>query len=179
MVDIPWGIDNESQLEIFINKIHDLNDDIETLETADAQQTKTVGCLCFASGPISVNVALNKKGFVCGEQLKINARVRIQTKFTKKLEDLQVLNSSKYRIKEVQISLLQVLTYHAKSGSVSHTKAEINEIIDSLDIGSVEATDEKSFEHFLAVPEVPTTLVEGEAVDIKYQLKVVVSITTR
>ena len=88
MVDIPWGIDNESQLEIFINKIHDLNDDIETLETADAQQTKTVGCLCFASGPISVNVALNKKGFVCGEQLKINARVRIQTKFTKKLEDL-------------------------------------------------------------------------------------------
>eukprot|EP00090_Calanus_glacialis_P029161 TRINITY_DN46794_c0_g1_i1.p1 TRINITY_DN46794_c0_g1~~TRINITY_DN46794_c0_g1_i1.p1 ORF type:complete len:383 (+),score=115.83 TRINITY_DN46794_c0_g1_i1:68-1150(+) len=158
MVDIPWGIDNESQLEIFINKIHDLNDDIETLETADAQQTKTVGCLCFASGPISVNVALNKKGFVCGEQLKINARV---------------LNSSKYRIKEVQISLLQVLTYHAKSGSVSHTKAEINEIIDSLDIGSVEATDEKSFEHFLAVPEVPTTLVEGEAVDIKYQLKVV------
>ena len=81
-------------------------------------------------------------------------------------------NSSKTRIKEVEISLLQVLTYHANSGSVSHTKVEINEVIDSLDIGSVEAMDEKSFEHLLTVPEVPTTIVDGEAVDIKYKLKV-------
>ena len=77
MVDIPWGMDNEGQLEIFVNKINDLNDDIDTLETADAQQTKNVGCLCFASGPISLNVSLNKNGFVCGETMKINAKVRI------------------------------------------------------------------------------------------------------
>ena len=76
MVDIPWGMDNEGKLEIFVNQIHNLNDYIETLETTDAQQTKTIGCLCLASGPISVNVALNKNGFVCGEVIKINARVR-------------------------------------------------------------------------------------------------------
>ena len=76
MVDIPWGMDNEGKLEIFVNQIHNLNDYIETLETTDAQQTKTIGCLCLASGPISVNVALNKNGFVCGEVIKVNARVR-------------------------------------------------------------------------------------------------------
>ena len=75
MVDVPWGIDNSGQLELHVNKIHDLNEDITTLERADAQQTKTVGFMCFASGPISLNVTLNKSGFVCGEVVKINAKV--------------------------------------------------------------------------------------------------------
>ena len=65
-----------------------------------------------------------------------------------------------------------MLTYHAKSGEVAHTKSETNEVVDSLDIGSVEPGDEKTFEHFLSVPEVPTTVVDGDAVDIKYKLKV-------
>ena len=64
------------------------------------------------------------------------------------------------------------MTYHAKSGEVAHTKSETNEVVDSLDIGSVEPGDEKTFEHFLSVPEVPTTVVDGDAVDIKYKLKV-------
>ena len=67
----------------------------------------------------------------------------------------------------MQISLQQVLTYHADS----HTKVEIRDIIDTIDIGSVEADNDNTFEHLLTVPEAPTTLAD-EDVDIKYKLRV-------
>ena len=77
LVDIPWGIDSQGKLEILVNRINDLNEDIETLETAEGEQTKTVGFLRCFSGPVSINVSLNKKGFVCGEEIKIKIKVVI------------------------------------------------------------------------------------------------------
>ena len=75
---MPWGKNNSDSLEIVVNKVYNLNSFIETLETAAAQQTKTLGCLCFASRPISVNVVLAKTGYVCGEKINIKAKVRIK-----------------------------------------------------------------------------------------------------
>ena len=77
-VEIPWGKDCSGTLDIFVNKVFDLNSFIDTLETGEAQQTKTFGCLCWASGPISINVVLNKSGYVCGEKIDIDLKVKIQ-----------------------------------------------------------------------------------------------------
>ena len=75
-VDIPWGIDAEGSLELFVNEIKDLNDSIETLETVDNQEQTNLGCGCFAQGPLSLNVNMEKTGFVCGEKATINIKVR-------------------------------------------------------------------------------------------------------
>ena len=92
-VDIPWGIDAEGSLELFVNEVKDLNDSIgqfsrrmerlgiytnisETLETVDEQDQINVGCGCFAQGPISLNVNMEKTGFVCGEKAAINIKVK-------------------------------------------------------------------------------------------------------
>ena len=92
-VDIPWGIDAEGSLELFVNEVKDLNDSIgkfsqqdgkkdfdwfisETLETVDEQDQINVGCGCLAQGPISLNVNMEKTGFVCGEKAAINIKVK-------------------------------------------------------------------------------------------------------
>ena len=92
-VDIPWGIDAEGSLELFVNEVKDLNDSIgeffftlterlllintsETLETVDEQDQTNVGWGCFAQGPISLNVNMEKTGFVCGEKAAINIKVK-------------------------------------------------------------------------------------------------------
>ena len=49
------------------------------------------------------------------------------------------------------------------------------EVSESFDVGSVEAKDEKIFESVLKVPEVPTTILEGEVVDVFYYLQVKVN----
>ena len=36
--DVPWGVDAEATNELFVTKIRDLNEDIESLEEADGQE---------------------------------------------------------------------------------------------------------------------------------------------
>ena len=55
--------------------VKDLNDYKETLELADAHDEETIGCCCFAEGPISINVNTAKSGFVPGEKAVINVKV--------------------------------------------------------------------------------------------------------
>ena len=74
--DVPWGVDAEGSLEIYVTPIRDLNDEIETLEDADGQDDPKVGVCCLAQGPISVNVKLPKCGFVCGETVLVNVKVK-------------------------------------------------------------------------------------------------------
>ena len=74
-VDIPMGIDKTTTLPIQVSHLGDLNKDNTTLEKVEEQQTKTFGALCCESGPVSLNMILNKSGFVCGEKIMITARV--------------------------------------------------------------------------------------------------------
>ena len=74
-VDIPMGVDGEGSGEIFVSAVKDLNDYKETLKVAEAQDEETLGCCCFAQGPISINVNMAKSGFVPGEKAVINVKV--------------------------------------------------------------------------------------------------------
>ena len=74
-VDIPMGIDKSTVLPLMVSHLGDLNKDNFTLEKVEEQQTKTFGALCCESGPVSVNMILNKIGFVCGEKIMITTRV--------------------------------------------------------------------------------------------------------
>merc|ERR1712012_524322 len=87
MVDIPWGMDGEGSLELFVNSLNDLNDEIETLERVEAHHEKTFGILCFKSAPVTTNVKIN----------------------------IKVDNSSNKLIKEVQLHLIQEVTLHAST----------------------------------------------------------------
>ena len=158
MVDIPWGIDGEGSLELFVNSLNDLNDEIETLEKVEAQHEKTFGILCFKSKPVTTNVVINKAGFVSGEVMKISIKVE---------------NSSNKLIKEVQLHLIQIVTLHAgtEKGDM-HTHSEINMIIDSKDLGEVQPGEDEVIEHLMEVPEVAPTQEDKESITIKYRFKV-------
>ena len=69
------GIDQSTVLPLMVSHLGDLNKDNSTLEKVEEQQTKTFGALCCESGPVSVNMILNKSGFVCGEKIMITTRV--------------------------------------------------------------------------------------------------------
>jgi hypothetical protein len=159
-VDIPWGMDGEGSLEVFVNSLNDLNDEKDTLEKVEAQHEKTFGILCFKSRPVTTNLVINKAGFVCGEVMKINIKVD---------------NSSNKMIKEVQLHLIQVITYHAsseKGREQVHTHKETNMIIDSKDLGEVLPGADETIEHMMEIPEVPPTQEDKESIAIMYKFKV-------
>ena len=79
------GIDQSSVLPLMISHLGDLNKDNSTLEKVEEQQTKTFGALCCESGPVSVNMILNKSGFVCGEKIMITTRMSYNLKKEGKL----------------------------------------------------------------------------------------------
>ena len=158
MVDIPWGMDGEGSLELFVNSLNDLNDEIETLERVEAHHEKTFGILCFKSAPVTTNVTINKAGFVCGEVMKINIKVD---------------NSSNKLIKEVQLHLIQEVTLHASTTKdEKHTHSETNMIIDSKDLGEVQPGGDEEIEHLMEIPEVPPSQEDKESITIKYKFKV-------
>ena len=158
MVDIPWGMDGEGSLELFVNSFNDLNDEIETLEKVEAQHEKTFGMLCFKSAPVTTNLVINKAGFVCGEVMRINIKVD---------------NSSNKLIKEVQLHLIQEVTLHASTTKdEKHTHSETNMIIDSKDLGEVQPGGDEEIEHLMEIPEVPPSQEDKESITIKYRFKV-------
>ena len=41
-VDISWGMDADSELEIFVSNLRDLNEEKETLEMSESQQVQVL-----------------------------------------------------------------------------------------------------------------------------------------
>ena len=79
--DVPWGVDGEGSLDLFVTRVRDLNQvrrcdqmfylvelrcityritaqEIETLEDGNGQEESMVGCGCFAQVLLSVAIAL-------------------------------------------------------------------------------------------------------------------------
>ena len=77
--DVPWGVDGEGSLDLFVTRVRDLNQvrccdemcylavlrcvtyritaqEIETLEDGDGQEESMVGCGCFAQVLLSVTI---------------------------------------------------------------------------------------------------------------------------
>ena len=86
------GLDGTGTLDLYVTRVRDLNEEIETLEDADGetlasditlviimiisgQMEASVGWGCFKQGPISLNVKIPKSGFVCGETAKVDVKV--------------------------------------------------------------------------------------------------------
>ena len=79
--DVPWGVDGEGSLDLFVTRVRDLNQvrrcdemcylaglrcvtylitaqEIETLEDGDGQEESMVGCGCFAQVLLSVAIMM-------------------------------------------------------------------------------------------------------------------------
>ena len=75
-VDLP-GFDKTETVEIKVNHYRNLNNEPKTLKKRNDSKTTTFGMLCCESGPLSLDVSINKTGFVCGEKANICIRVII------------------------------------------------------------------------------------------------------
>lgn len=128
------GLDATGSLDLWVTRVRDLNEEIESLEDADGQMETTVGCGCFKQGPISLNVRIPKSGFVSGETAKV---------------DVKVSNMTKKMIKSTSLELVQ----HVKRQAQGKWGTDSEDIMDPVDLGAVEPAAEKTFSHDFRVPE--------------------------
>lgn len=74
-MDKPWAFDVEDVRYFTVLNLLDLNPIPEAKQGQEAQDSKTLCCLCCASGPISGKHNIPVSGYVPGEAIQINAEL--------------------------------------------------------------------------------------------------------
>ncbi|CAK8696973.1 unnamed protein product [Clavelina lepadiformis] len=74
-IDKPWKFDHNTKKAFTILDNVDLNQDPDARLPVTANDSKTLCCLCCASGPIQAEVHLDRAGYVPGEFIMVNANV--------------------------------------------------------------------------------------------------------
>jgi len=70
-----WKWDHKVKEHIMVNGICDLNLLPSAKQEGLVVDHKTLGCLCWKSGPITATLHLNRTGYVSGEMIKFNVEV--------------------------------------------------------------------------------------------------------
>ena len=153
-IDVPWGFDKADSQAFCVTSMLDLNQHLECQAPFDDSKQKTFGSMCCESGPLDMNVNLEKVGYVCGEPMKINVRVE---------------NNSNKAV-TVKASLVQKITFtHPK------VKAEVDELCKNV-IKKVDGGGNDTLAHEMKVPVTsPSTLGMVSQCNVAYFLKVAVS----
>ncbi|KAG5891408.1 hypothetical protein JTB14_031475 [Gonioctena quinquepunctata] len=136
-VDIPFAPDYEDERYLNMHSLIDFNEirgDLQ-MDPTVYQDEKTLCCCCCASGPITVDVHLEKESFVQGEVAKIK---------------IEVTNLSNENIDEMSLKLL--MTTESKSTSPrTHYKYD-SELLWSDSNTGVGAHGERTYEFNVEIP---------------------------
>ncbi|KAL5005003.1 hypothetical protein ScPMuIL_018459 [Solemya velum] len=153
-VDRPWAIDYVTTQPFTVLSALDLNSIPEAKVSDQNQVSKTICCLCCASGPITSHFRIDKRGYVPGETIVVNG---------------DVVNNSSRNILSVAAILEMVTTYKADGARKTHRK-EVASIRDD-GIGPMGAVTWSGKQ--LKVPAVPASFLVGcNIIDITYILKI-------
>ncbi|XP_046337172.2 arrestin domain-containing protein 3-like isoform X1 [Haliotis rufescens] len=108
-IEKPWNFNNEAITSFRVQNRLDLNRERKATKPAHLSKSKTLCCLCCASGPISANFSINRQGYVPGEAIIINAEIE---------------NLSNRIIKKSKVFLKEEVEYHA----TTETKFKIRDV---------------------------------------------------
>ncbi|XP_041373505.1 arrestin domain-containing protein 3-like [Gigantopelta aegis] len=155
VIDKPWKFDHKTKAAFTVISHLDLNQDPSALQPLQGQNSKTLCCLCCASGPISAVFRLDRRGYVPGEAISINAEVD---------------NKSNRQMDSSFVSLNLVTIFHAttKSRTVSRQVAKISHgLIEPGDTDIWVANRDR-----LVLPPLPPSYLRGcTIIDIQYILE--------
>ncbi|XP_041368772.1 arrestin domain-containing protein 2-like [Gigantopelta aegis] len=157
-MSVPGKFNNcTTKAPFSVNSEYDLNTDRRAKEKICHREQRKVGCWCFDSGVYNINFSLDRRGYVPGERLCINA---------------QVINHSGSAITP-ELSLCMTTHYHAKSKSLSSTSKSKTKTktVDSRTCSTVQPRSDFVINETIRIPPLPPSNLTGcEAIDTKYHL---------
>ncbi|XP_074028770.1 arrestin domain-containing protein 3 isoform X1 [Leptinotarsa decemlineata] len=136
-VDIPFAFDYENERNFDVHALVDFNEILSDLqlEPCTYQDEKTICCCCCASGPITMDVMMDKEAFIVGEAAKIKVEVK---------------NLSNENIDQMSVKIKMVLEYKTTSPRTSH-KYDDELVASDYDTG-VGAHGERTYLFDLRIP---------------------------
>ncbi|XP_066268345.1 arrestin domain-containing protein 3-like isoform X2 [Branchiostoma lanceolatum] len=97
-IDKPWKFDHTTKRAFTVLDMVDLNQEPNAMAPLMGQQSKTLCCLCCASGPIELQVQADRSAYCPGEPIIIRGSLE---------------NNSSSKITKVTAKLKQDVVYHA------------------------------------------------------------------
>ncbi|KAJ8304579.1 hypothetical protein KUTeg_018162, partial [Tegillarca granosa] len=151
------GLHSDYTLEKPFTVLHamDLNLDPEAFRPAQMQESKMICCLCCATGPVTAVFRIDRKGYVPGETILLNAEIQ---------------NQSNRRIYNTEVKLRMFIKFFAGHEG-RHTRTEYATVT-KVEYGAIEPGDSGTWSNDgLVIPPVPPSYLEGcSLIDIRYQV---------
>lgn len=156
IIDKPWQFDHHCKRAFTVLSILDLNIQPNILEMQRGQAEKMLCCLCCASGPITAQFSIDRRGYVPGEFLVVNG---------------EVINNSRRRMCSSKVEIKMITRFHATSKSRTSSS-----VVTSLKKGEIKAGDTEVWSgELLHIPPLPpSALMYCRIIDIEYQITMVV-----
>jgi len=150
-----FTFDKKKKEFITINALMDLNQMPSIIEPVTVSDSKTFGCLCCKSGPLSSTVNVPRVGYAPGEGIPIFAEVE---------------NLSDKVMNKTNAKLIQKIVFHSDSGK----SKKIERTIQEVKRGEIEPGATESWEAVeIKVPAVPPTHLGGNCsiIGVSYELE--------
>ncbi|XP_011664680.2 arrestin domain-containing protein 4-like [Strongylocentrotus purpuratus] len=158
VIDRPRKYDHSAKRAFRIRPVVDLNIIPEVLHPIGDQQTTNEGCLCCETGPITLDVNVNKRGFVVGESMWVSGCLD---------------NQSNSDVSVISCTLTQTLTFFAKSGWRTDDKRIRDDIVE-IEIEGCPSYQKKAIEPtaFRVPPIVPCAFETCPNIFLEYSLQI-------
>ncbi|XP_078674408.1 arrestin domain-containing protein 3-like isoform X1 [Branchiostoma floridae x Branchiostoma belcheri] len=150
IIDRPWRFDHTTKCAFTVLDMLDLNQEPSAMMPSGNQNSKTLCCLCCASGPIELQAQTDRGGYCPGERIVVKGSVE---------------NNSNTRITKTTAKIVQTVTFYAtrKSRSSHSTLSK------TVGLGCRARLSENIAELVLPIPAVPPSeLRYCNIIDIKY-----------
>lgn len=158
-IDRPWRFDITTKSVFTVIEYVDINRDPELLRPCQVEGEDQYGFACF-SGPLSITVQTDRKGYCPGESIAVSAFIN---------------NQSSSKLNGVEITLFQISVYTIKAGK------QFKKVADN--VASVKRDEIRgSGDHHMEmvpfpIPSLPPTMTSCSCIKISYELKFIVHVS--
>ena len=105
-----FTFDKKKKQFITVNALMDLNQMPSVTEPVTVSDSKTFGCCCCTTGPLSSTVNIPRQGYAPGEVIPVSAEVE---------------NLSNKTMNKTQAKLIQCIAFHSNRGIVKRIERTI------------------------------------------------------
>eukprot|EP00058_Branchiostoma_floridae_P003739 XP_002589227.1 hypothetical protein BRAFLDRAFT_74616 [Branchiostoma floridae] len=104
IIDRPWRFNHTTKCAFTVLDMYDLNKENSAMMQSRNQNSKTLCCLCCASGPIELQAQTDRGGYCPGETVLVKGSLE---------------NNSNTRITKTSARIMQTVTFYASGRSTS------------------------------------------------------------
>jgi len=151
-----WKQDLEKVIDIEVHDLVDFNEDPQIFKSIAGHESFDILVMCCCMARVSVDVNVNRKGFVPGESIQFSVDLSCSTS-----------------MREAKICFMQHIVFKAKK----ETK-RTSRIVNAISQGRIKAKEKKRWENeSFVVPSdlIPTCIDNSRVIQIKYTLSVIIT----